>query len=456
MAARRSAPASARLPARVRGRRLRTSSTRRRGTHSIAGRKAVETPAWACRRNTSPTPCSPTRPRSISYGAWQNEPTYGYVWYPRVRPGWRPYYYGRWTTLRPWGWTWIGSDPWAWPTHHYGRWGFSAGSWFWIPGPHVGTRVGLVGIRPGLCELVPARLEQPRRVRLLDVNVHRGHRYDPLARLDRRAASRVRTRVRQRQRRQRDPHRRAEPATRSSCAMPRRISRVRGSSIDRADSLGRRTRRDERKQCGHRAVRSARRSRGARRPRPMRDPGAAFRSRRSPSAPLSGAGYPAASRDAPLRLSSLPSPTRQGVSRSRDASVPRARTAPRNTAPDARAGVHGPRRPARRLALGACQRAVSPDAACRRTTGRARAATARHAAAGRTSTAPSHGASSPADPNDDGLRRLRPSGPRPSEAYRAPAPSGAGRAAPGRCRARHPTTAALRPAMPPGARPRCA
>ena len=41
------------------------------------------------------------------YGYWQSEPTYGYVWYPRVSPGWRPYYYGRWATLRPWGWTWI-------------------------------------------------------------------------------------------------------------------------------------------------------------------------------------------------------------------------------------------------------------------------------------------------------------------------------------------------------------
>ena len=69
-----------------------------------------------------------------TYGYWQNVPTYGYVWYPRVRPGWRPYYHGRWTTLRPWGWTWIGADPWAWPTHHYGRWGFSSGRWFWVPG----------------------------------------------------------------------------------------------------------------------------------------------------------------------------------------------------------------------------------------------------------------------------------------------------------------------------------
>jgi hypothetical protein len=77
------------------------------------------------------------RPYSASfdrYGSWRHESSYGYVWYPTVSDGWRPYYRGRWATLRPYGWTWIGSDPWAWPTHHYGRWGFSAGLWFWIPG----------------------------------------------------------------------------------------------------------------------------------------------------------------------------------------------------------------------------------------------------------------------------------------------------------------------------------
>ncbi len=77
------------------------------------------------------------RPYSASfdrYGSWQHEASYGYVWYPTVSVGWRPYYHGRWATLRPYGWTWIGSDPWAWPTHHFGRWGFSAGLWFWIPG----------------------------------------------------------------------------------------------------------------------------------------------------------------------------------------------------------------------------------------------------------------------------------------------------------------------------------
>lgn len=68
------------------------------------------------------------------YGSWQYQPAYGYVWYPSVAVGWRPYYHGRWVTVRPYGWTWVGTDPFAWPTHHYGRWGFSAGVWFWIPG----------------------------------------------------------------------------------------------------------------------------------------------------------------------------------------------------------------------------------------------------------------------------------------------------------------------------------
>jgi hypothetical protein len=67
------------------------------------------------------------------YGSWQVNPTYGFVWYPSVAVGWRPYYGGRWHHYKPYGWTWIGLEPWAWPTHHYGRWGFSAGSWFWIP-----------------------------------------------------------------------------------------------------------------------------------------------------------------------------------------------------------------------------------------------------------------------------------------------------------------------------------
>lgn len=67
------------------------------------------------------------------YGDWRYQPSYGYVWYPRVAVGWRPYYYGRWASYPRYGWTWVGADAFAWPTHHYGRWGFTAGAWFWIP-----------------------------------------------------------------------------------------------------------------------------------------------------------------------------------------------------------------------------------------------------------------------------------------------------------------------------------
>jgi uncharacterized protein DUF6600/FecR-like protein len=73
-------------------------------------------------------------------GAWNYEPTYGYVWFPHVATGWRPYYYGRWRYYGRFGWTWIGGPVWAWPTHHYGRWGItSAGGWFWIPGSTWGA-----------------------------------------------------------------------------------------------------------------------------------------------------------------------------------------------------------------------------------------------------------------------------------------------------------------------------
>jgi len=72
------------------------------------------------------------------YGNWDRHPTHGYVWYPRVAVGWRPYHHGHWSDAGSFGWTWIGYDAWSWPTHHYGRWGFSAGAWFWIPGRRWG------------------------------------------------------------------------------------------------------------------------------------------------------------------------------------------------------------------------------------------------------------------------------------------------------------------------------
>ena len=67
-----------------------------------------------------------------SYGHWAYVAPHGYVWYPSVSAGWRPYYDGSWSYTRL-GWTWYGHDRWAWPTHHYGRWGFGGNAWFWVP-----------------------------------------------------------------------------------------------------------------------------------------------------------------------------------------------------------------------------------------------------------------------------------------------------------------------------------
>src|SRR5207244_10486550 len=41
------------------------------------------------------------------YGDWQYAQPYGYVWYPRVAAGWRPYYYGRGVSYPRYGWAWI-------------------------------------------------------------------------------------------------------------------------------------------------------------------------------------------------------------------------------------------------------------------------------------------------------------------------------------------------------------
>jgi hypothetical protein len=112
------------------------------------------------------------------YGSWYQEPTYGYVWYPRVAVGWRPYYHGRWSHLRPYGWTWIGSDPWAYATHHYGRWGFSARGWFWIPGRSWGPAWVSWAYAPGYVSWCPLGYYN-KPVFSFGVNVFYGKRYDP-------------------------------------------------------------------------------------------------------------------------------------------------------------------------------------------------------------------------------------------------------------------------------------
>ncbi|HEY7501093.1 MAG TPA: DUF6600 domain-containing protein [Vicinamibacterales bacterium] len=268
------------------------------------------------------------------YGYWQNVPTYGYVWYPRVSVGWRPYYHGRWVTLRPWGWTWIGADPWAWPTHHFGRWGFSAGAWFWIPGRTWGPAHVSWAYAPGYVSWCPLGWNNRPVFSFINVNIFGGRRYDPwhawtvvpyrgfgrgfvnvnvinASRLDVRAQRAFVVRDTQ-------PDFRGYAVPRSSAPIRTAVSRTgdfggtaafRGSP--RVGSAG-----------------PASRTPGAAAPADN-DPTAAFRSRRSGSAPLSGPGYPPAART-PDRTAT-PSYGRESPSSAERRAVPR--SAPGNTAP---------------------------------------------------------------------------------------------------------------------------
>ncbi len=246
------------------------------------------------------------------YGSWQNEPTYGYVWYPRARAGWRPYYYGSWTTLRPWGWTWIGSDPWAWPTHHYGRWGFSTGGWFWIPGRTWGPAWVSWAYAPGYVSWCPLGWNN-RAVFGFNVGGYGGYRYNhwngwtvvPHGGFGR---GYVNANV------VNSTH--IDVRTRNTFVVRDAAPDVRGYAVPRASapirSVG--SPGGAVRQCGNAAAYRGSRTRTAPGTAATADADstAAFRSRRSSSAPLSGSGYPAPAR-APRSTSSLPSPGRQGT-----------------------------------------------------------------------------------------------------------------------------------------------
>jgi hypothetical protein len=98
--------------------------------------------AWSYERATGfgrsasaarlPYELRPYAPALDAYGRWDYVAPHGYVWFPSVHAGWRPYHDGSWAFTR-YGWTWHGRDRWAWPTHHYGRWGFTGAFWYWIP-----------------------------------------------------------------------------------------------------------------------------------------------------------------------------------------------------------------------------------------------------------------------------------------------------------------------------------
>jgi hypothetical protein len=108
-----------------------------------------------------------------AYGTWRTEPQYGYVWYPRVAAGWRPYSSGHWGWTA-YGWTWIPNEPWGWAPSHYGRWGFD-GAWYWIPGRSWGpawVNWSVGGGHIGWCPLGAG--DRPVYVRSQEYAVRRG------------------------------------------------------------------------------------------------------------------------------------------------------------------------------------------------------------------------------------------------------------------------------------------
>ncbi len=69
------------------------------------------------------------------HGSWNQDPTHGPVWYPRVVvQDWAPYRHGHWEWIGPWGWTWIDDAPWGFAPFHYGRWTMIGQRWAWVPG----------------------------------------------------------------------------------------------------------------------------------------------------------------------------------------------------------------------------------------------------------------------------------------------------------------------------------
>ncbi len=83
-------------------------------------------------------PPSPTSvARSIPYGAWEEDATYGTVWVPSpsaVGADFTPY-----VTAGHWAYddryTWVSDYSWGWAPFHYGRWVSVGGvGWEWIPG----------------------------------------------------------------------------------------------------------------------------------------------------------------------------------------------------------------------------------------------------------------------------------------------------------------------------------
>ena len=152
------------------------------------------------------------------YGAWQRHPSYGYVWYPRVSVGWRPYDGGRWSFVIGFGYSWVGGSRWSWPTHHHGRWDRVGGRYFWIPTRPTQRRfVGYAAPRPSYTAPVnyysrptqrATRPQQSRPQQTRPSNTYRSPQSRPQSRPDSRPQAQQQPRV------QRSPEPQARPESR--------------------------------------------------------------------------------------------------------------------------------------------------------------------------------------------------------------------------------------------------
>ena len=68
------------------------------------------------------------------YGTWMDHGQYGYVWIPRVDPGFVPYATNGYWINTEYGNTWVSDYQWGWAPFHYGRWFFDDfHGWIWVP-----------------------------------------------------------------------------------------------------------------------------------------------------------------------------------------------------------------------------------------------------------------------------------------------------------------------------------
>jgi len=70
-------------------------------------------------------------------GTWVEVSGHGRCWHPGNVPGdWRPYANGQWVWTDA-GWYWQSDEPWAWACYHYGAWVDDPNyGWIWVPAVH--------------------------------------------------------------------------------------------------------------------------------------------------------------------------------------------------------------------------------------------------------------------------------------------------------------------------------